>query len=52
MRAVIDEELDEDAGFSMWTETLRAWISMMVGYLEINNDAVDDCLDKPGCGME
>lgn len=43
VRAVLDEE--EDAGFSTWGETLRSWVSLMVGYLEVDNDALDHCSD-------
>ena len=31
---------------SIWEESLRAWIAHMRGYLEVNNDAVDECPDK------
>ena len=31
---------------SLWGNSLRAWIAHMVGYLEVNNDAVDECPDK------
>jgi hypothetical protein len=31
---------------SIWEESLRAWIAQMRGYLEVNNDAVDECPDK------
>jgi hypothetical protein len=29
-----------------WKGTLKAWIAHMSGYLEANNDAVDECPDK------
>src|SRR5271170_3431246 len=34
-----------DGDGSLWEESLRAWIAHMVGYLEVNNDAVDECPD-------
>jgi len=48
VKAAVDEENDID--ISDWGELLRAWISMMVGYLEVNNDILDNCLD--GRAME
>jgi len=36
----------KDGDGSLWEESLRAWIAHMVGYLEVNNDAVDECPDK------
>jgi len=30
---------------SLWEDLLRAWIAHMVGYLEVNNDAVDESPD-------
>lgn len=35
-----------DGDGSHWEESLRAWIAHMVGYLEANNDEVDECPDK------
>ncbi|KAI9825421.1 MAG: hypothetical protein M1832_001151 [Thelocarpon impressellum] len=38
---------DGDAsGINEWVQNLRAWISTMSGYLEVDNDAVDDCPDE------
>ncbi|OJD17309.1 hypothetical protein AJ78_02597 [Emergomyces pasteurianus Ep9510] len=42
--AAIDEETE--SGYSAWGESLRSWISMMTGYLEVNNDILDHCSDK------
>jgi hypothetical protein len=42
--AAIDEE--DEMGFSAWSQSLRAWISLMAGYLEVNNDILDQCPDK------
>ncbi|KAJ5958268.1 uncharacterized protein N7479_005418 [Penicillium vulpinum] len=36
----------EEVGFSSWELLLNAWISMMRGYLEVNNDILDDCADE------
>ena len=36
----------DDTTISIWEEMLRAWICHMVGYLEMNNDVVDERLDK------
>ncbi|KKZ65626.1 hypothetical protein EMCG_08533 [[Emmonsia] crescens] len=44
VKTAIDEE--RDTGFSTWGETLRSWVSLMTGYLEVNNDVLDHCLDK------
>ncbi|OQE07835.1 hypothetical protein PENVUL_c012G07424 [Penicillium vulpinum] len=44
VKAAIDEETD--AGFSAWGESLRSWVSLITGYLEVNNDILDMCLDK------
>lgn len=43
-KAGIDEETD--ASFSPWGESLRSWISLMVGYLEVDNDILDNCQDN------
>ncbi|RAL02676.1 uncharacterized protein BO80DRAFT_492362 [Aspergillus ibericus CBS 121593] len=32
--------------FSAWDESLRAWVAMMTGYLEVNNDILDQCPDQ------
>jgi hypothetical protein len=42
--AAIDE--DKEVGYSSWGELLRSWISMMAGYLEVNNDILDSCADE------
>ncbi|EEH43478.2 uncharacterized protein PADG_08403 [Paracoccidioides brasiliensis Pb18] len=44
VKAAIDEE--KEAGFSAWGETLRSWVSLMTGYLEVDNDALDHCADE------
>lgn len=43
VKAAVDEE--NEVGFSAWGESLRSWVSLMTGYLEVNNDALDHCLD-------
>jgi hypothetical protein len=35
-----------DGDGSYWEESLRAWIAHLVGYLEVNNNAVDEYPDK------
>lgn len=44
VRATIDEETS--AGFTSWAASIGAWISMMVGYLGLENDVMDDCSDE------
>lgn len=44
VKAVIDEE--KETGFSAWAASLTSWVSLMVGYLEVENDALDYCLDE------
>lgn len=44
VKAAIDEETD--ASFSAWGESLRSWVSLMRGYLEVDNDVLNVCLDK------
>ncbi|EEQ31717.1 conserved hypothetical protein [Microsporum canis CBS 113480] len=44
VKSAIDEEIN--TGFSAWGESLSAWVSQMTGYLEVNNDILDHCLDK------
>lgn len=44
VKVAIDEE--EEVGYSSWGELLRAWVSMMAGYLEVNNDILDNCADE------
>ncbi|KGO63856.1 hypothetical protein PITC_054820 [Penicillium italicum] len=36
----------DEVGFSSWQMLLNAWISMMRGYLDVNNDTLDDCADE------
>lgn len=36
----------EEVGNSSWQLLLYAWISMMRGYLEVNNDILDNCADE------
>jgi hypothetical protein len=44
--AAIDDDDDDNTGISLWGELLRSWISMIVGYLDANNDILDQCPDK------
>ena len=44
VRAAVDEE--RNSGFTSWAASIKAWISMMVGYLGLENDILDDCLDE------
>ena len=44
VKAAIDDE--KDTNISSWGESLRAWISMMIAYLDVNNDILDDCEDE------
>lgn len=44
VKAAIDEETEP--GFSAWRESLISWVSLIRGYLEVNNDILDDCPDK------
>ncbi|CAG7995511.1 unnamed protein product [Penicillium salamii] len=47
VKATIDEETDPGfPGYSSWELLLQSWISMMGGYLEVNNDILDNCTDK------
>ncbi|KAJ9201244.1 hypothetical protein DTO021D3_6150 [Paecilomyces variotii] len=43
VKSAIDEETE--TAFSAWGETLRSWISLMTGYLEVDNDVLDNCPD-------
>ncbi|KAL4942111.1 hypothetical protein BDV06DRAFT_212144 [Aspergillus oleicola] len=36
----------EEVGYSSWQLLLNAWISMMRGYLEVNDDILDNCADE------
>lgn len=42
--AVLDDE--DNTGISTWGELLGSWISMMVGYLDVNDDILDRCRGK------
>jgi hypothetical protein len=44
VKAALEEEKNND--ISPWAELLRAWIAMMGGYLEVNNDVLDMCEDE------
>ncbi|OOF92549.1 hypothetical protein ASPCADRAFT_408587 [Aspergillus carbonarius ITEM 5010] len=47
--AAVDDESIDDNGFldiTAWGDTLRSWISMMVGYLGIENEVLDDLDDE------
>lgn len=44
VKGVLDD-IDE-LGFSGWMLLLKAWIEMMRGYLEVNNDTLDNCADE------
>lgn len=44
VRAAIDE--GTSAGFTSWAASIEAWIPMMVGYLGLENDILDDCSDE------
>ncbi|PGH34965.1 hypothetical protein GX50_02204 [[Emmonsia] crescens] len=44
IRATVVEETN--AGFTSWAASMKAWVSMMVGYLGVENDILDDCLDE------
>lgn len=44
VKAAIDEETEK--GFSVWGESVGAWVSLMTGYLEVDNDALDHCPDQ------
>ncbi|OAX84722.1 hypothetical protein ACJ72_00919 [Emergomyces africanus] len=44
IRAAVVEETN--AGFTSWAASMKAWVSMMVGYLGVENDILDDCWDE------
>lgn len=44
VKAAVDEETH--AGITLWAELLRSWISMMMGYLGLENDILDNCSDE------
>ncbi|KAJ5555218.1 hypothetical protein N7535_007658 [Penicillium sp. DV-2018c] len=37
---------NDEIGHCSWQTLLSAWIGMMVAYLEVNNDILDDCADE------
>ncbi|KAI4127408.1 MAG: hypothetical protein LQ347_004615, partial [Umbilicaria vellea] len=45
VKAALDDEKENN--ITSWGESLRSWISMMVGYLDITNDVLDTCEDHP-----
>ncbi|KAJ5542194.1 hypothetical protein N7461_008197 [Penicillium sp. DV-2018c] len=45
VKAAVDDH-DKKCQVSAWGQSLRAWISMMVGYVEVNNDILDNCADE------
>lgn len=44
VKAIIDDI--EEAEYLTWWLLLNSWIAMMVSYLEVNNDILDNCADK------
>ena len=44
VKAAVEDE--KNTGFSTWGQLLRSWISMMIGYLDVDNDVLDICEDK------
>src|SRR5699024_5101261 len=44
VKAIIDGI--EGAEYSTWWSLLNAWIGMIVSYLEVNNDILDECADE------
>ena len=44
VKAALDDQKENNIN---WGQLLRAWISMMVGYLDITNDILDTCEDQP-----
>lgn len=45
VKAAVDDH-DKKGQVSAWGQSLRAWISMMVGYVEVNNDILHNCADE------
>ena len=43
VKAALDEEKDNN--LTLWGSLLQSWISMMAGYLNVNNDILDNCED-------
>ena len=43
IRVLLDER--DETRLNRWVGTLKVWISHMYGYLDLENDAVDDCPD-------
>ncbi|PYI08428.1 hypothetical protein BO78DRAFT_428253 [Aspergillus sclerotiicarbonarius CBS 121057] len=49
VKAALDDESIDENGFldiTSWGDMLRSWLSMMAGYLGIENDILDDCDDE------
>lgn len=44
VKAALDDEKENN--ITSWGESLRSFISMMVGYLDITNDILDACEDQ------
>ncbi|WEW58584.1 hypothetical protein PRK78_004052 [Emydomyces testavorans] len=44
VKAAIEEE--DETCYSTWGELLRSWVSLMTGYLNVNNDVLDHCADE------
>lgn len=44
VKAIIDDI--EEAEYLTWLLLLNAWIGMMVSYLEVNNEILDNCADE------
>ena len=44
VKAIIDDI--EEAENLTWWLLLNSWIAMMVSYLEVNNDILDNCADE------
>ena len=44
VKAAVDEE--SISSYSAWGESLMSLVSLMTGYLEVDNDALDHCPDK------
>lgn len=44
VKAAVDEE--NFGRSTIWGATLKAWVSMLVGYLDIQNDIIDDSEDE------
>ena len=44
VKAAVDE--NDEVGLSSWEGLLRSWISLMSGYLEVNNDILDNSVGE------